>query len=119
MIKCNSKEMCCDKDERGECQAALDFNCEFKEKGLWGKYIITKASGKPLNPNFYAIVLRIDGGQYVEACREGVKAFAEAVKEANPLLCEDIKARLWAYGMKELSEDMKKNERPWPSYRYE
>jgi len=64
-------------------------------KGLWNKYIITKTSGKPLAEGFYAIVLRIDGGQYVEACRAGVQAFADAVEELNPLLHDDIKAKLW------------------------
>lgn len=63
-------------------------------KGLYGKYIITKASGKPLNPDFYAIVLRIDGGRYLHACRAGVAAFAEAVREQNPILAEDLQAKL-------------------------
>lgn len=63
-------------------------------KGLYGKYIISKASGKPLDPNFYAIVLRINGGQYVKACRAGVQAFAEAVREQNPILANDLEKKL-------------------------
>ena len=63
-------------------------------KGLYQKYIIKKTSGKPLYPNFEAIVLRIDGGQYLDACRSGVAAFAEAVREHNPFLAEDIIERL-------------------------
>ena len=66
-------------------------------KGLWNKYIITKASGKPLAPNFYAIVLRIDGGQYVNACRAGALAFAEAVRDENPLLSNDIQHKVLTY----------------------
>ena len=80
-------------------------------KGLWNKYVISKTSGKPLDPNFYAIVLRIDGGQYVEACREGVAAFADAVKEVNPKLCEDIKDRIWIYEMKELGVELDRESR--------
>ncbi len=70
-------------------------------KGLYNKYIITKTSGKPLADGFYAIVLRIDGGQYVDACRMGVKAFAEAVKEQNPDLAFDIGMKLLEYHVKE------------------
>ena len=70
-------------------------------KGLWDKYIISKSSGKPLAEGFYAIVLRIDGGQYVDACRAGVQAFADAVEKLNPLLHDDIETKLWEYGMRE------------------
>ncbi len=70
-------------------------------KGLYNKYIITKANGKPLAEGFYAIVLRIDGGQYVDACRMGVKAFAEAVKSYNPDLAFDIEMKLLDYMVKE------------------
>jgi hypothetical protein len=66
-------------------------------KGLYNKYIITKTSGKPLDPNFYAMVLRIDGGQYVDACRMGVKAFADAVRPLNPDLALDIDLKLLEY----------------------
>lgn len=64
------------------------------EKGLYQKYIVTKANGHPLDPNFEAIVLRIDGGQYVEECRVGVAAFAEAVRPLNRTLARDIRRRL-------------------------
>ena len=64
------------------------------EKGLYQKYIITKTSGKPLDPNFYAIVLRVDGGRYLKACRAGAKAFADAVREENPLLADDLYSKL-------------------------
>ena len=70
-------------------------------KGLYKKYNITKTSGKPLDPNFYAIVLRIDGGQYVGACRAGVKAFAEAVQRKNPELSFDIDMKLLDYSLRD------------------
>ncbi len=81
------------------------------DKGLYQKYIITKKSGKPLDDDFYAIVLRIDGGLYVKACRAGVLAFGEAVKEENPKLYEDITHKVWAYEMKELGEELEKESR--------
>jgi hypothetical protein len=65
-----------------------------EEKGLYNKYIVTKTSGKPLNPNFECLVLRIDGGQYMNACRVGVAAFAEAVRPLNRTLARDIRRRL-------------------------
>ena len=67
---------------------------ESKQKGLYQKYNITKTSGKPLDPNFYAIVLRVDGGRYVDACREGALAFAFAIRPHNKTLYEDIYAKV-------------------------
>ena len=66
-----------------------------KHKGLYQKYIITKSSGKPLADGFYAIVLRIDGGRYVKACREGAKVFAHYVRDENPKLAKDIEEKVW------------------------
>ena len=59
-------------------------------KGLYNKYVISKTSGKPIDPMARFIVLRIDDGRYVYACRAGAAAFAEAVREKNPLLADDI-----------------------------
>ena len=66
-------------------------------KGLYDKYIVTKVSGKPVDPNARFIVLRVDGGQYVNACRAGVAAFAEAVREKNPILAKDLQDMLRDY----------------------
>ena len=66
-------------------------------KGLYQKYIISKTSGKPLADGFDAIVLRIDEGQYVDACRKGALAFAEAVRDINPLLSNDIQEKIIQY----------------------
>ena len=63
-------------------------------KGLYNKYIVTKTNKKPLDPNFYAVVLRIDGGQYLSACRAGAAAFAEAVRGENPILADDLQEKL-------------------------
>jgi len=63
-------------------------------KGLYGKYIVSKANGKPMDDSFECIVLRIDGGKYVSACRIGVAAFANAVRYENPVLARDIELRL-------------------------
>ena len=68
-------------------------------KGLYKKYTVTKPSGKPIDPSAQFIVLRIDDGQYVDACRIGAAAFANAVRDRNPILADDIQRKL-----KELSD---------------
>lgn len=67
-------------------------------EGLYQKYIIQKANGHPLADGFYAIVLRVDGGRYLHACRAGVAAFAEAVREHNPILADDLQKKLKELG---------------------
>ncbi len=64
------------------------------EKGLYNKYIVTKASGKAIPPEAQFIVLRIDSGQYVDACREGAKQFGVKVYQDNPTLAMDIWNRI-------------------------
>ena len=76
-------------------------------RGLYAKYDIRKASGKPLAPGFFAMVLRIDGGRYVEACRKGVLAFAEAVRLENPRLYADIVCKVEGYRVAERQNDGK------------
>ena len=66
-------------------------------KGLYNKYIVTKTNGHPLAEGFQAIVLRIDGGQYMDACRTGVLAFAKAVESLNPDLAFDIEAEIMGH----------------------
>ena len=80
-------------------------------KGLWNKYIISKASGKPLADGFQAIVLRVDDGQYVKACRSGVKAFARSVRKANPLLADDLENMLQHYDFVDFGKKLDKESR--------
>ena len=84
----------------------LDESTE--ERGLYGKYIIEKASGKPLAPNFYAIVLRIDGGRYVDACRNGALAFATAVRNENEPLAHDIYQKVYELIREEVRREEKR-----------
>ncbi|KKM86354.1 hypothetical protein LCGC14_1279780 [marine sediment metagenome] len=76
-------------------------------KGLWDKYIITKTSGKPLADGFYAVVLRIDGGRYLKACRAGVQAFADAVQEENPMLARDLNQKLQELAVEDILKKTK------------
>ena len=72
----------------------FDKKAKAEMKGLYNKYIVTKTSGKPVPPEAEFIVLRIDAGQYLHACRAGVAAFAEAVREHNPVLANDLQEKL-------------------------
>ena len=63
-------------------------------RGFYKKYIVTKTSGNPMDPEAEFIVLRIDKGIYLHACRAGAAAFAEAVRGENPLLANGIQTRL-------------------------
>ncbi|KKN78481.1 hypothetical protein LCGC14_0350130 [marine sediment metagenome] len=74
------------------------------KKGLYKKYIVTKTSGKPIPPEAQFIVLRVDAGQYVGACRTGVAAFAKAVEPLNHNLSWDIQMLLLGLVAKDIRE---------------
>ena len=59
-------------------------------KGLYHKYNVTKADGSPVDPDAYYLVLRLDAGEYRDACRAGARSFAKAVEAHNPQLAADI-----------------------------
>lgn len=61
-----------------------------EKRGLYNKYNVTKADGTPIDPHAVYIVLRIDDGEYLEACRKGVWAFAQDVMYKNTKLGQDL-----------------------------
>jgi len=69
--------------------------------GVQANKTVGEIRGKPLAPNFYAIVLRIDDGRYLHACRAGVAAFGEAVRSENPILADDIQTKLRELALQE------------------
>lgn len=56
-------------------------------EGLYGKYIITKTSGEPVEPQAQYFVLRIDTDQHA---RKALIAYARSVGMENPLLAGDL-----------------------------
>lgn len=68
-------------------------------EGLYNKYNVSKADGSPVDPEAIYIVLRVDKGEYVHACRAGVMAFARAVRPINPQLHDDLVELLSQYPM--------------------
>ena len=63
-----------------------------EQRGLYGKYVVTKADGSPTDPDAEYLVLRLDAGEHVAACRRAALTFSSWVRDANPQLADDIAA---------------------------
>lgn len=63
-------------------------------RGHYGKYIIEKVDGSPVDSEADYFVLRIDTDKNA---RIALSAYAEAVKESNPKLSEDLFFKLRGY----------------------
>jgi len=61
------------------------------EKGFYQKYKVEYADGSPIDPRAQYLVLRLDAGEYLSACRAGAAAFAEAVEPQNPKLAQGVR----------------------------
>lgn len=57
--------------------------------GLYGKYIIEKADGSPMNPEAEYLVLRLDND---ETCRRAALAWSGFIQDRQPELAADIRA---------------------------
>jgi hypothetical protein len=62
--------------------------------GLYGKYIIQKANGKPLHIKSEYFVLRLDTHSkdlnHIAACRKAVNVYAQEIKPYLPELAKDL-----------------------------
>ncbi len=61
---------------------------DYKRGGLDRKYIITKTSGKPIDPEAEYFVLRLDEDPHA---RVALAAYAQSVKSDNRALSFDLK----------------------------
>jgi hypothetical protein len=62
-----------------------------QEKGLYQKYVVTKADGLPVDPNAVYFVLRLDTKDfYGYASRNAIRLYAKLIKRINPQLASDI-----------------------------
>ena len=59
-------------------------------KGLYGKYIITKADGSPVDPNADYFVLRLDTDP---AARHAARTYARDMHGRNQVLADELEAR--------------------------
>lgn len=58
--------------------------------GLFQKYEVRKANGSPIDPGAIYLVLRLDAGAYVGACRSAAAVFASLLVPDNRTLAKDV-----------------------------
>ena len=63
----------------------------YQHGGLRQKYIITKTSGKPVDPKAKYFVLRYDEDPHARAA---IKAYIRSIRRENPELARDLKVEL-------------------------
>jgi hypothetical protein len=72
-----------------------------QQEGLFGKFIIKKANGSPIDPQAKYIVLRYDADSKDFGPSQGaIRRYAELIKISNPTFAEDL--------IKELDEEYAK-----------
>lgn len=62
--------------------------------GLFGKYVISKSDGSPVDPKAAYFVLRLDTDA---DARKAMRAYARAIKDENPKLAREIAIWLWDF----------------------
>jgi hypothetical protein len=70
------------------------WESQYKEKGLVGKYKISKTDKTPLNPNAIYFVLRYDYDQkdkyHADACRAALRTYINSIRPHMPNLANDL-----------------------------
>lgn len=70
---------------------------EENPSGLYGKYIISKTNGNPINEDAEYFILRLDEGcrdkKHLAACKKAALAYAESIKSHLPKLASDLVKR--------------------------
>ena len=84
-------------------------------KGLYGKYIIKKADGTPIDPNAQYFILRVDTDIHA---RRALRTYAKSIQDGNPELARDLRAMLMGslkteVGQRELDILIKEHEKEW------
>lgn len=64
-------------------------------RGLYPKYQITKADGRPVDPSATYFVLRLDGRDaHAIACRAAALLYADLIERDLPLLARDLREQV-------------------------
>ncbi len=66
-----------------------------RERGLYGKYILYKADGSPVDPDARYFVLRLDEKgepNHVQASRRAVELYAYEIEDSHRQLSRNLKA---------------------------
>lgn len=69
-----------------EGNISMENNSE--KKGLYGKYKIEKADGRPVDPGAIYFTLRLDTDRHARAA---IRAYIESCKDDQPELAKDLK----------------------------
>jgi hypothetical protein len=67
-----------------------------KSKGLFGKYVIQRSDGTPVDPKDEYFVLKVSGDgdpKHIEACRKAAITYANEIKGLLPELADDLISR--------------------------
>jgi len=62
-----------------------------EKQGLYGKYVVRKANGEPLDANAVYFTLRIDTDAHA---RRAVRVYIESCRGENPELADDLERML-------------------------
>lgn len=73
----------------------------YQHGGLRQKYIITKVSGKPIDPKAKYFVLRYDEDPHAVAA---IKAYIKSIRKENPELARDLKLELIDVGVQDAKD---------------
>lgn len=66
-----------------------------RDRGLYPKYRITKANGRPTDPSASYFVLRLDGqALHAVACRAAAAVYADRIEPVLPQVAVDLRAQL-------------------------
>lgn len=68
---------------------------DYDHKGLYGKYVIQKADGSPVDPGAIYFTMRIDTDPF---SAKAIRAYIEACREEQPELARDLEALLKELG---------------------
>lgn len=68
----------------------------YKKDGLKKKYVISKRSGKPTDPNADYFVLRLDKDP---CARIALTAYANEIRKYNKPFADDLDKKLEGYGL--------------------
>lgn len=68
---------------------------KIRKKGLYNKYIVSKADGSQTDPDAQYFVLRLDERQsdenHLRACRKAIQTYAKAIEKTLPFLAQDLR----------------------------
>ena len=72
------------------------------EDGLYGKYIVTKSDGSPVDPKADYFVLRLDTDK---TARHAARTYARNIQSTMPGLADGIRERCDRHALRDMAEE--------------